>query len=224
MSAPGRPDKARTVTSGSVSRPGRPPLTERRKEATRLEIAHEAVRLFTERGVQGTSGGDIAQAAGISTRTLWRYFPTKEQCVRPLLTRGLDRMARRLVELPLDRPLADVALRDRGAAGVGAYERAEARALRGLIRLTRSEPSIMAVWLQVHYRAEDVLADVIATRLGLPADSLDVRVRAAMVNSSLRVAMENWALSEVEGGGPGAPDQHDALHRAMRIVCAGLDC
>ncbi|MBC2865022.1 TetR/AcrR family transcriptional regulator [Streptomyces mexicanus] len=224
MRAPSGPDRAGAGADAPTSRPGRPPLTERRKEATRLEIAHEAVRLFAEHGVQRTSGEDIARAVGISTRTLWRYFPTKEQCVRPLLTRGLDRMARRLVELPPGRPLADVARRDRGAAHDEAYEPGQLQALRSLIRLTRNEPSIMAVWLQVHYRAEDVLAEVIATRLGLPADSLDVRVRATMVNSALRVAMEDWALSEAPDGEPGTPDQHDALGRAMGIVCAGLDC
>ncbi|MEV6106311.1 TetR family transcriptional regulator [Streptomyces sp. NPDC051940] len=204
---------ARTQGDGPA-RIGRPPLTERRKDATRLEIAHEAVRLFAERGVQATSGEDIARAAGISTRTLWRYFPAKEQCVRPLLTQGLDILARRLVDLPADRSLGEVA-ESAEPAGSGV----DAGTLRSLIRLTRTEPAIMAVWLQVHYAAEDVFGEVIATRLGLPADSLDVRVRATMLNGALRVASEEWAFAD-----DGAADPQQALRAALRIVSAGLNC
>jgi hypothetical protein len=43
---------------------GRPPPTGRRKAATRREIAHEAVRLFGERGVVATTGEETARAAG----------------------------------------------------------------------------------------------------------------------------------------------------------------
>ena len=67
-------------------RTGRPPLTERRKTETRLEVARAAVGLFLAKGVADTSAEEIAEAAGISSRTLWRYFPTKDSCVTPLLT------------------------------------------------------------------------------------------------------------------------------------------
>ncbi|MFC7468226.1 TetR/AcrR family transcriptional regulator [Actinomadura keratinilytica] len=54
-----------------------PPLTERRKAATRLEIAREAVRLFAAQGVAATTADEIAAAAGISPRTLWRYCSSR---------------------------------------------------------------------------------------------------------------------------------------------------
>ncbi|MFC9057176.1 TetR/AcrR family transcriptional regulator [Streptomyces sp. NPDC057074] len=209
--------------SGAGVRTGRPPLTERRKDATRLEIAREAVRLFTERGVQATSGEDIARAAGISPRTLWRYFSAKEQCVRPLLTRELTRVAQRLVELPAGRPLAAV-VEDDGAERYDDEDAEGASAVRALIRLTREEPSILAVWLQVHHEAEAVFAGVLAERLGLPADSLDVRVRASMINGALRSASEDWALAEISEADAVSPAHRDTVRRAMRIVTDGLDC
>ena len=52
-----------------------------------MDISRHAVRLFTEQGVAATSGEQIAQAAGVSERTFWRYFPHKESCVEPLLTK-----------------------------------------------------------------------------------------------------------------------------------------
>ncbi|WP_353946400.1 helix-turn-helix domain-containing protein [Streptomyces sp. HUAS MG91] len=188
-----------------------------------MEIAYEAVRLFTEQGVQATSGEDIAKAAGISPRTLWRYFPSKEQCVRPLLTRELDRIARRLVELPADRQLVSAIEDDFPAGGEGPDAEGLA-ALRGLIRLTRSEPTILAVWLQVHHEAEAVFADVIAERLGLPRDSLEVRVRASMINGALRTASEDWALSQLSEGVAASSAHQDMARRAMRIAAEGLGC
>ncbi|MGW2169490.1 TetR/AcrR family transcriptional regulator [Streptomyces sp. NPDC001705] len=208
--------------SSAEGRTGRPPLTERRKDATRLEIAYEAVRLFAGRGVQATSGEDIARAAGISPRTLWRYFSAKEQCVRPLLTRELDRIVRRLVELPAGQPLV-AAVDDYGAEQDGPDAEGES-ALRALIRLTREEPSILAVWLQVHHEAEAVFADVLAERLGLPSDSLDVRVRASMINGALRSSSEGWALGEASEGGTAASGHRAAARRAMRIIADGLGC
>lgn len=85
----------------------RPSLGERRRTALRLEIAREAVRLFTSQGVTGTTGEQIAQAVGISTRTLWCHFPTKESCVRPLLTASLDAATDRLRHWPPQTGLLD---------------------------------------------------------------------------------------------------------------------
>ena len=44
----------------SGGRTGRPPLTERRREATRREIAEHALRLFAAQGVAATTAEDIA--------------------------------------------------------------------------------------------------------------------------------------------------------------------
>lgn len=60
-----------------------PSLTERRKAATRMEIARAAAGLFVKRGLKATRAEDIAQAAGIAPRTFYRYFATKEEAVAP---------------------------------------------------------------------------------------------------------------------------------------------
>ncbi|WP_425276397.1 TetR family transcriptional regulator, partial [Streptomyces carpinensis] len=69
----------------STPAPRRPSsLTERRKAATRMEIARAAARLFVTQGLRATRAEDIAQAAGIAPRTFYRYFATKEEAVAPL--------------------------------------------------------------------------------------------------------------------------------------------
>ncbi len=198
-------------------RTGRPPLSERRKAATRVEIAQEAVRLFTAKGVAATSGEEIAAASGVSTRTLWRYFATKEQCVRPLLTVALDIMAQVLRRWPAERPLRDAI---GGEGWPQAHDPGDSRTLRDLVRLTGNEPGLRAVWLEVHFAAEAVFAEILAERSRAPQpDPLALKVQAVMLNGALRVAVEDWAWradesSELSGD--------ESVRRALRLAASNL--
>jgi AcrR family transcriptional regulator len=53
-------------------------LRERTRRAVRAEISAAAVALFTERGFDETTVEDIARAVGMTKRSFFRYFPTKE--------------------------------------------------------------------------------------------------------------------------------------------------
>jgi AcrR family transcriptional regulator len=172
-------------------------MTERRREIVRMEIARAAMRLFTEHGVAGTTGDDIAREVGLSTRTLWRYFPTKESCVRPLLTTGLDYMAAQLRACPPHAPLLEYLESENALEDVapGLEE-----PVADLIRMTHTEPALMAVWLEVHHAAESVFAGIIAERTGDSPDDLAVRVQAAIVNTALRLAAEELARGTDEPG------------------------
>ncbi|MFG2020772.1 TetR family transcriptional regulator [Actinomadura geliboluensis] len=56
-------------------------LRERTRRAVRAELSALAVELFLERGYEGTTVEDIAAAAGMSRRSFFRYFPSKEDVV-----------------------------------------------------------------------------------------------------------------------------------------------
>jgi len=190
---------------------GRPPLTERRRAETRMEIAEEAVRLFVAQGVAATTAEDIASTVGMSTRTLWRYFRSKEECVRPLLTTGLEILEERLQDWTGECSLAEAVLRVHHVEGVGAH----VAALGDLVRLCRDEPGLRAVWLEAHHDAEAAFAAMIADRTGRSADDLDVRLEAGVLNTALRLAMEDWAL---RSDGPRSQSFGESITRALRPV------
>ena len=56
-------------------------LRERKKRETRETIATTAMGLFGERGYDAVTVADVAEAAGVSEKTVFNYFPAKEDLV-----------------------------------------------------------------------------------------------------------------------------------------------
>src|SRR3954454_15887147 len=56
-------------------------LRERKKQATREQIARVAMELFAKRGFDTVTVAEVADAAGVSEKTVFNYFPAKEDLV-----------------------------------------------------------------------------------------------------------------------------------------------
>lgn len=193
-------------------------LTERRRTALQLEIARAAVRLFTEQGVSRTTGEQIARTVGISARTLWRHFPSKESCVRPLLAEGLDNAVRALGDWPYDVRLLDHL---RGLFEYGGLPPADPAVL-DLIRMTHHEPALRDVWLRAHDDALPVLVELLAARSGRSSGDLAVHVHAATLNGALRAAAEDFARHAAGTARATADDLSARLRTALAAATQGL--
>ncbi len=138
-----------------------------------------------------TSGDDIAAAAGLSTRTIWRYFRCKESCVEPVLAQS----AHRFLEIA-DRWPAELSLAEHLAANIDEHPLAEqdvADEIAALLiaTISQSEPALRTSYLMVHDEMERGLIPVIAKRLQLAEDDLTVRLCAAAVTGAFRVVDED---------------------------------
>ncbi|HEY2195773.1 MAG TPA: TetR family transcriptional regulator, partial [Actinomycetospora sp.] len=89
-----------------------------------------------------------------------------------------------------------------------------------VVRLTRDEPALRAIWLVLHERAEPTIAEALAARLGRPVDDLDVRLRAAAVNAALRVLTDDLAWTVADGAVTPAVLAHhrDRLAETLRAL------
>src|SRR4051794_35897847 len=75
-------------------------LRERKKQQTREQIARVAMKLFLKRGFDAVTVAEVAKAANVSEKTVFNYFPAKEDLVFP---NGEARWAE-LVDRIRDRP------------------------------------------------------------------------------------------------------------------------
>lgn len=130
------------VSAASTKRSGGG-MSEQRRHRLRLEISREASRLFWEQGVDGTSGDQIAEAVGLSTRTVWRHFRSKESCAEPIVSQGLEWEMSALRSWPRDLSLeehfsAETRRFGREASDV---EQADNTLAMKMIRLADTEPA-----------------------------------------------------------------------------------
>jgi AcrR family transcriptional regulator len=163
----------------------------------RLAVSRRACALFWAHGVPGTSGDDIASAAGLSTRTIWRYFRTKESCVEPVLAKSLDRFLAVVDRWPPELSLADHLAADAVEHPLTSQDVDDEISAMRIATMTTSEPALRTAYLMVHDEMERRLIPVVAKRMCLSEGDLTVRLCAASVTGALRVIDEDVSRAVV---------------------------
>ncbi|MCX5192754.1 TetR/AcrR family transcriptional regulator [Streptomyces sp. NBC_00249] len=196
---------------GGAGPTGRPSLTERRRAATRSEIAEAAAALFSERGYEATTVEDIARAAGISLRTFYRYCPTKEDALTPVLTAGVAQLVEQLALRPAAEPVTEAVQAAFVTATAGDRYAQPGQTVR-LIQVMSRVPEIRLRWLAVARAMQDRLVPVLAARTGRAESALETRVLAAVLIDAVTVALEHWAAEE------GREPLHEVSARALALL------
>lgn len=176
-------------------------MSEQRRARVRLEISREAARLFWEQGVAATSGEQIAEAVGLSVRSIWRHFRSKESCAEPIVTQGVGWYMGVLRSWPRDCSLEThmaAETRRRGKEMEPAEAADEMLAVR-MIALADTEPALRTAWLMACDQVEREMCVIFAQRLGLPADDLQVRLHAAAAAAVVRVMDEHIGAALLSG-------------------------
>jgi len=202
---PAQTDDARTG-------PPLPDRRERKRTRTRLMIQAEALRLFAERGYAETTVEQIADAAAISPRTFFRYFPTKEDVV---LWDEYDPVALELLDArPVDEPPARTmrAIIRQTLAGLLGRDREQ---LLARVRLMRSVPELRARFLDTQASGHELLAELYARHRSRETNLLELRVTAAALVAAVTIALDEWQRGDGKG------DLLALVDDAFRALAAG---
>jgi mycofactocin system transcriptional regulator len=168
----------------STVRRGRPPGTSRRK----LELI--ALRLFTEQGFDETPIEQIADEAGVSRRTFFRYFSSKSGVLWGEFDAEVEAIRAALAAVPAEVPMMD-AIR-RAVVATNHYRAEDVPELRARMNLIMSVSALQAS-AAVHYDAwEQAISDFVATRIGQPAGSLYPLAVGRATLAVCRAAYDRW--------------------------------
>lgn len=167
------------------------------QDDARLAVSRQAARLFLERGVGGTSGDDIAEASGLSKRTVWRYFRTKESCVAPLFAQSWKRFVAELRRWPRDMAIEAHLADSFDLEKHSAEQIADGILIVRLIAALPEEPELRSVWLLSYHDGEEELMAIIADRLGRARGDFEVRLCAAAVMGAVRTIDETISQAAI---------------------------
>jgi AcrR family transcriptional regulator len=159
-----------------------PGLRERKKRETREALTRAALELFVERGYDETTLAEIANAAGVSTRTIFAYFPSKEDILFCTMQSMRDALAAVLDNRPAGTD-ALAALREFILASADDQTELDYK----LKELVAADPTLSS-----HKRAriaqfQEILTSAIADDLGVTSDDLRPQVAAASLTAAFEV-------------------------------------
>ncbi|MFI7487985.1 TetR family transcriptional regulator [Micromonospora echinaurantiaca] len=191
-------------------------LAERKRQLVSNELTEAALQLLARNGFDVVTIDEIAATAGVSRRTFFRYFASKEDVVVQFLTgMGADIRAELAARPAEERP--SVALRHAIWVPIAACADHGDRALR-VVQLILRTPALLARYLerQAQWRAD--LAAELGGRLGLDPDAdLYPQLAVGMALSAFDAVLQRWSDSD------GAEDPAGLTDRAFAVIAPALD-
>ncbi|TYQ10307.1 UNVERIFIED_ORG: TetR family transcriptional regulator [Gordonia westfalica J30] len=179
-------------------------------------VAEAAFRLWRERGYANTSWNDLAEATGVSARTLLRHFPTKADIAWIGVAHATVRLRDALEKTSAADPLAD-AIRTGVVSSVSHHPRVQ-RANPAWLRLIADEPELIAMAPRAYRPWIEELAAFIGRRVPHAPPAI-CRALASTYQAAAFAALTEWA----DAGAPGdSADAVDAMLGWIDIRIPGM--
>ena len=189
------------------------PRVGRRRSTTRGHIAEVALDLFGARGFSAVSVDDVAQAAGIARRTLFRYYSSKNAILWGDFDAHLAHLRDLLRDVDPGIPLS-AALRD-ALLAFNTFDEVESVAHRKRMRVILETAELQAYSMTMYAGWREVIAEFVANRSGDKThDLLPQTIAWSMLGVALS-AYEHWLADE-------AGLLTDALGAAFDVITPGL--
>jgi len=210
----------RTVTPKTPEATSRKALRwQEHKEHTRRDLLASARKLFAERGYQGTSAADIAAGAGVTERTLFRYFPNKLALVLDELIALLPEMAESIRDRPAAEPPYQAVCEGILDFGLRHLD---------MMALAMTTEGELEIPLDGRQRPlidfEDTLAEVLRERYAVPAeDQISPAVWARASIGALRTALVIAARDPRAAEAPPERAPGDPLRACFAALQRGSD-
>ena len=181
------------MTSQTIGgQPAKEGLRERKQRQTRQRIAETGLTLFLANGYESTTLDAIAEAAGISRRTFFSYFKSKEEIVLAWQTGAWDAMRAELLKVSPDEAPLD-AVRQTLVNHVSRYE---SDRMRAIDRVMRASETLMARKQAAYAMQEDALYSALCEVWRQPERRSVLRVVAMISIGAMRLALEAWGKQE----------------------------
>jgi AcrR family transcriptional regulator len=201
-------------------------LRERKRRLTRQRISDVATILFASRGFDNVKVSTIADIVGVSEKTVYNYFPTKESMVLDWADEAVDSLATVIRECPPNESLTAAVVRamkedmerfDEVPDDLVAF-------LPSFMRLISSTPPLRAAWLELYDRIVAVAAEALAARTEVDPRDPEPMIAARALSGLSGVAL-SARVRYIEQGLRGH-ELRDAvfadLDRAARLLETGL--
>jgi len=193
-------------------------LRELKKQRTRKALADTAFRLFANRGFDRVTVADVAEAAGVSEKTAFNYFPTKED----LFFDEVPERQAALVEAVTGRGVGESVPHALRRLQLAQCERMASPEFATFARIIDESAHLRTKELEVMADFERVLAETLEEAAGLKR--LDARIAATLligVQWQFFLLARERALAGKHGPAAARRLQAD-LKRAYELVEQGL--
>lgn len=191
-------------------------MAQRKRQLVSNELSEAALQLLALKGFEAVTIDEIAATAGVSKRTFFRYFASKEDVVVQFLADMGTGMRATLASRPIEEQ-PSVALQHTVWVSMAACADHSDRTLR-VVQLILRTPALRARFLERQDQWRDDLAAELAQRLGLGPDTdLYPQLAAGMALTAFDTVLQRWS------GSDGAEDPAELTDRAFATIAPALD-